>query len=279
MKAVYFLFLKTSFYLAQVFLAIGFFQSTAVASLQPTGKLLSYKAHYQLSLGSVGPESIVSDVEGTMVVEFQDACEGWIVQQNADLLVSTQEGTDQEIKWNYVTWESKNGLLFRFNMRRYLDGLMEDNIRGVAMIDPKANEGKIIYENPYYLTQKLSPKTLFPTAHFVHLLKAARAGEKLLSCIVFDGSSLEGSAEVNAFIGLLHPAVKQEASALKMGELKKFWPIRFAIYTSYNTGEGPDLESAQQVMENGIPLGCTIDYGDFKVKGVLERYEVLKEDC
>lgn len=240
---------------------------------------VSYKAYYKLSLGTVGPDSIVNDVEGTMMVEFRDACNGWTIQQNSELFVSTQEGNEEEVKWNYVTWESRDGLLFRFNMRRSVNDLIEDDIRGVATIDPQMNEGKAIYEKPYYFTQKFSAKTLFPTAHFIQLLNGAKRGEKLLSCTVFDGSTLEGASEVNAFIGLLHQPQEQNPPGSKTSELKKFWPIRFAIYGPHNTGEGPDLESAQQVMENGIPLEYTIDYGDFKIKGVLERYELLKESC
>lgn len=261
-----------------LFLVMGCLQTVNAAVSGPLENPTSYKAYYKLSLGPVGADSIVSDIEGTMTVEFQDTCDGWIVQQNAEVFVSTQEGTEQEIKWHYVTWESKDGSLFRFNMRRYLDDALEDDIRGVARIDPKASEGKAIYEKPYYFTQKFSPKALFPTAHFLSLLKAAKKGEKLLSCIVFDGSTLEGASEVNAFIGLSHVPHLQ-GSSLKAEELKKFWPIRFAIYGPHNTGEGPELESAQQIMENGVPLEYTIDYGEFKIKGVLERYDLLKEGC
>ncbi|MGL5720242.1 MAG: EipB family protein, partial [Alphaproteobacteria bacterium] len=120
-----------------------------------------------------------------------------------------------------------------------------------------------------------------PTAHLLYLLGLAKKGEKFTSNTVFDGSSLEGPVEISAFIGKPHEPVgfsnlnrfKEHFGA------QKFWPIRFAVYGAQSKGETPDLESAQQMLPNGLPLEYIIDYGDFRIKATLDRYELLGVKC
>lgn len=242
--------------------------------------LASYKAYYTLSLAPVVSTSNMTDVEGQMVVEFQDACSGWTLQQNSELWISTPEEESQEIRWNYVTWESKNGHDFRFNMRREVGGVVEDDLRGFVRLD--ANQiGEVIFKKPYYKALKLKKRTLLPTAHLLHLLSLAKKGEKFTSNTVFDGSSLDGPVEISAFIGKPHePVGFSNLNRFKEHfGTQKFWPIRFAVYGAQSKGETPDLESAQQMLPNGLPLEYIIDYGDFRIKATLDRYELLGVKC
>ena len=241
--------------------------------------LAPYKAYYTLSLASSLPDSSVSEIEGQMIVEFQDMGNGWVLQQNSELVLINTNSQETQIRWNYVTWESKNGKDFRFNMRKEVDGVMEDDLRGSAHL--KHQTLKITFKRPYYKVLKLKENVLFPVQHLQNLLHMATKGENFISNKVFDGSSFDGPVAVNTFIGRPHQPIRfQNLKHFKQDfKDQRFWPIRFAMYQPQSDRESPDLESAQHMLPNGLPLEYLIDYSEFKIKAVLNCYELLGASC
>lgn len=254
-------------------------QAEGPVCAKTTIPLSAYKACYILSLAPNLPESSVTEIEGQMVVEFREVGGGWTLQQNADLTVTSANAQQTEIRWNYVTWEAKNGKAFRFNMRKEVDGVTEEDLRGSVLL--KKQNWHITFKKPYYKILKTKDKILFPIQHLHHLLHLAQRGEKFTSNKVFDGSSLDGPVDVNTFIGKPHHPL-QFCNLKNFGQDfggQQFWPIRFAIYQPQSDRESPDLESAQHVLPNGLPLEYLIDYGEFKIKAVLNSYALLGPDC
>jgi hypothetical protein len=214
-----------------------------------------------------------------MVVDFQDEGDGWTLQQNSEITVTTADGEIQNIKWNYVTWEAKSGQDFRFNIHRFVDDVLEDDLRGQAQIHPSSGTLTFTFQKPYYIRKKHVSKPgsiLFPTGHLLKILEAARKGGKMVSYAVFDGSNLEGPSNIDVFIGNSHTPEGGDPQNLDT-QARRFWPVRFAIYGPQNTDEKPDLESTQHIMRSGVSETYVIDYGPYTVKGTLDHYTLNAE--
>ena len=93
---------------------------------------------------------------------------------------------------------------------------------------------------------------------------------------VFDGSSVDGASEINTFIGAEKIVADNPDNAVTHQFANQpFWPVRFAVYGINKSDYEPDYVSIQDLLPNGIIKQYVIDYGGMKIRGVLERIELL----
>lgn len=245
-------------------------------TVKPQIVIAPHRAVYKMTLANVKNGSSIGDVSGKMYFDWSDSCDGWAVQQRLLLHFSYAEGEDSDVSSTVVTWESKDGKRYNFNLRRLSDGKETDNYRGKATMD--GDGGVVHYTVPKDKKDiSLPAKTLFPSAHTVLILQRAMAGEKLFTKRVFDGSDEEGAADVSAFIGpkLEHLQDTETNPNLKSNPLmlQEAWPVRLAFFKpDTETGE-PDYEMDMNLQANGVARYMKLDYGDFSVSGVLESIE------
>ena len=69
-----------------------------------------------------------------------------------------------ELSSTLVSWESKDGLRYRFNERRLKNGEPDEEVRGEARLDGPGKGGKADFTKPEATTLTLEPNVLFPTA-------------------------------------------------------------------------------------------------------------------
>jgi hypothetical protein len=238
-----------------------------------------HRAIYTMTLASAKNGSNITGVTGRMLFEWADACDGWAVQQHLQLHFIYAEGDESDVNSTVISWESKDGKLYNFNVRRMVNGKETENYRGRAVMGEHGGSGK--YTIPKDKKDaELPAGTLFPSAHTVLILGKAEAGnEKLFTRRVFDGSDEEGQADVSAFIGARQEQKLEgeQNSALRDNPLlaTPFWPVRLAFFSpKTETGE-PDYEMNLVMHANGIARSMLIDYGDFAVSGVLSSLEAI----
>ena len=119
---------STAFAAAVGGMAIGFASADA-AEIAP------HRALYAMTLGNSHNDSGVVDAHGTMAYEWGETCDGWTIEQRYRLKMRYAESQDVEIVSNFVTWEAKNGLRYRFNQKQTRNGDVEEEIRGEARLD------------------------------------------------------------------------------------------------------------------------------------------------
>src|SRR5580704_14961205 len=159
----------------------------AAAEVNPIKvKIAPHRAIYTMSLASVKNGSNITGVSGRMLFEWSDVCDGWAVQQHLQLHFTYAEGDESDVTSTVVSWESKDGKRYNFNVRRMSDGKETDIFRGKAVMGEDG--GLVTYVMPKDKTLKLSADTIFPSAHTTIILQKAIAGDKLFSRRVFDGS-------------------------------------------------------------------------------------------
>lgn len=241
--------------------------------------LAPHRAFYSMSLGSVRSGSGVTSVHGAMYTEWNASCEGWTLAQRLLLRIANNHGTNIQTESNFSSWESRDGLSYRFTNRNLRNGKLHEDLRGSATLGAKGKGGKATFTHPKDKSFKLPPGTMFPTRHMIVLIESARRGDKLLFRTVFDGASLDGALEVNAVIGrMVRPGAKKD----KVDPLirRASWTLRLAFFSAKTAKLEPDYELGVRLYDNGVAEDFTLDYGDFTVRAKLEKIEALpKPSC
>ena len=267
------------FALAVVFFSFGAAQA---APLQ----IAPHRALYDIVAGKIKNGSSVQDVKGSMFYDLTDTCDGFAVQQQLKLVFEFPEGDSSTVTSSVVTWEAKDGKSFRFNVKRETNGREDMVYKGVVMpLASNATERVVRYTVPPDKEDgAIGKDDLFPLAHTVLLLEKARAGEKMFSRRVFDGSDEQASADISAFIG---KALQDSLPAKEIAKITKTsadrnllnavaWPVRLAFYKPSSQSGEPDYETDLVLLENGVTRSMMIDYGDFSIKSSLIQLEALE---
>lgn len=234
-----------------------------------------HRAIYDLSLAHAKSSSGIVDAKGSMLVEWADSCDGWTIEQRYRLTVTSDESEDSQVVVSFSTWEAKDGLSYRFFMRKMRDGDIAEEMRGRATLDARGEGGTAEFTQPETTTVELPRGTMFPTDHTLLLIQGANRNERFITRKVFDGGETEGPSDVTAAIG----QVTDPADAKNPMLSHRGWPMRLAFYAPDAAGSEPDYEVGMKLLENGVAEGMTLDYGDLVVRAKLREIEALKPNC
>jgi len=273
--------------LASACLCIGSASAVETAA-PPAVQIAAHRALYTMSLAGSKTDSGVTGAHGQMGYQWGETCDGWTVEQRYELTINYAESQDVNIVSNFVTWESKDGLRYRFNQKETRNGTVDEEIRGSAQLDGPGKGGTIAFEKPQAQTMKLPAGALFPSAHTILLIQKAEAGENFVSRQVFDGATVEGAVLVSAVIGpKIEPKSKAEPTAANEPPApddpvlqRPGWRMRLAFFPADTKAEKPDYELGMLLLDNGISHDMVIDYGDYTIKAKLNKIEALgKPHC
>jgi hypothetical protein len=238
-------------------------------------EVMPHKALYDMTLLSAKPSSGVVGATGTLAYQWGESCDGWTIEQRYKLDMQYEDDPAQEIGSAFVTWESKDGLKYRFNERKTRNGQVEEEIRGDAMLNAKDHSGSANFTRPKEQSFDLPSGSLFPTAHTLTLLRKGETGEDFMSAPVFDGSEFDGAVLISAVIGP-KAATGGVAADITSPLLKRpSWKIRMAFFPESSTEERPDYELSMRMLDSGISSEMTIDYGDYVVRAKLKELQPL----
>jgi EipB-like len=246
-----------------------------------------HRALYSLTLGSSKMASGVLGANGAMYYEWGETCDGWTVEQRFRLTISYAESGSSELSSTLLTWESKDGLRYRFNERRLRNGEPDEELHGEAHLDGPGKGGGAEFTKPETAKMDLAPGVIFPTAHTLVLIDQAMLGNQFVSRKVFDGSSVENASQITAVIGpKLDPGApttgededKPSDQALKSPLLAHpSWRVRLAFFPPDSTAETPDYELGMRLLSNGVSQDMELDYGDYVIKARLDEIEPLQK--
>jgi hypothetical protein len=259
--------------------AAALFGAAAAATAVAAAQIAPHRALYSMTLGSVRNDSGVVDAHGAMVYQWGETCDGWTIEQRYRLKLHYAQSGDADIVSRFVTWESKDGLRYRFNEKETRNGNVDEEIAGEAQVDGDGKGGVARFSRPRPATLQLAPGVLFPSAHTILLIDKARAGTTFISRQVFDGSAEENAVQVSAFIGDQSSADPASAQLSPLLE-RPGWHIRLAFFPTDAKAEEPDYELGMVLLDNGVSRDMDIDYGDYTIRAKLDAIEALtKPDC
>jgi hypothetical protein len=257
-------------------LLVLWISETADAQQPQDVVLAPHRATYEMKLSVARPNSGIVEVNGNMVLETVDACDGWEVKQRIKLTFLRNDGEEFVTDSNFTSYETKDGLELRFSVRNAQNDEIEEELRGKAELQSLGGKGRASFTLPEARSFDLPAGTLFPTTHLRLIIEQARAGEQSVSYKVFDGARLDGAFQVNAVIGRPPrgpvPLVRGDVSLLR--NLPE-WGVRFAFFANGDQGAQPEYELALDLLANGVARSMLLDYGDFAVDAKLIQIQAL----
>lgn len=263
----------------------GLMQILAGAAFAPPAgaapTIAPHFAVYRLSLGKSGDGSgSVAHARGRIEFQWSEGCDGWTVSQRTRLILTSIQGHDFQSGWTLKAWESKDGLSYRFTIRRIENDSAVEETEGKAQLDGSGLGGRVVYTAPEPREMALPEGTLFPTQHSFELLAAAARNELLLWRTVFDATGGEALFGVNAALGRPIPADTPPAFDSPLIAGQPSWRMRLAYFNTDEQQSEPDHEQMQRIYANGVVDELQFEYPDFALNASLERLEALpRPDC
>lgn len=247
-------------------------------------QLAPHRAVYEIVLAESRGGSGVTELTGRMVYELTgSACQGYTQNMRFVTRMTSQEGATSVTDMRSSSWEDALAKAFRFNSSQYKDTKLEETTDGDANRSDAGGEVKVEITKPAKKAISLKKDTFFPVQHSMALLTAARKGDRLLIADLYDGS--EKGEKVFSTASFIGPAkavgynrtlpVAQNAEPLNA---LRSWPISISYFEeSSDKKDGtPSYELAFLYFENGVSRRLFIDYGEFAVRGTLQRVEFLE---
>jgi hypothetical protein len=249
----------------------------STATWAADARLAPHRAAYSLSLAQARSNGVTS-IEGAMTVDWQETCDGWTLSQRMRFRVFDSDGDSVDNDITFSSWESRDGLSYRFTMRTTRNGEVAEQLRGRATLDGVGKGGKVVFVEPENEIVELPPGTLFPTEHTLLLIDRVRAGDQVFTRSVFDGASVDGAMDVNAVMGATIAPDAPNADRRIGGALLSgpSWRVRMAFFRNDDQrGSEPEYETSMRLFDNGVGTEFLFDYQEFSIKAQLERLEAL----
>ncbi len=253
-------------------------QAAGIDNLRP------HRAVYDLRLKKASDRSGITGMNGRIVYEMTGSkCEGFAVRFRFMTNVQTPRKTftnDQRT----TSFESGDGSLFTFVQQSYLNGQLEQDLRGKANRDKNALNIELTKPNE----EKIElGSAIFMTQHIGMLIDAAKDKQTIVTARLYDASENGNElVDTTAIIGkqkLEVTSVEGEpdaVSTLFKGEV--VWPISVSYFNSSNLKGGGEKLPLYQVSflmhESGVSRELKMQYEDYALRGDLTKIEYLKAD-
>jgi hypothetical protein len=249
--------------------------STAPLQAADNIHLAAHRALYRLTLDKARSGDVVG-ATGTMGYEVIDACDGWAVRQRLDMNITNTDGQTIEMISDYATWESKDGLRFRFHVRQTTDGAITSQTDGDAKLDHTGGTGAAHYTTPHTDTKQLPAGTLFPMAHTAAVIAAAQSDKKYLTLPLFDGTDDSGAQSSSIVV-----TDWQKPEASKWPGLSSLYSthVHIAFFGLASDNMTPDYEVGMRYWDNGVADDLRMDFGDFVMNARMTNFALQPRRC
>lgn len=242
-----------------------------------------HRAVYEISFANSRPESQIVGGVGKWVLEVKGgSCTGYDVAYRFVSKLRTDAGGDIMLDTRGKYFESGDASAFDFANSVYQNNELRDDVKGIANRRDDAIEVRLT--KPEAASVSIEKKALFPVQHFTKLIKDAKAGERLVTNVVYEGIEGAKSSLLTSTIILPEKQVETgEGLVYQVLEDRKLrrWPVSISYFKPEKKGDGePEWQNSFLLYENGVARNFTFDYGEFALKGKLETLEILsKEEC
>ena len=109
---------------------------------------MPHRATYDMKLSVARPNSGIVEVNGDMVLETVDSCDGWEVKQRIKLKFLRNDGEEFDTDSSFTSYETKDGLGLRFSVRNIQDDEVEEELRGQADLEATGGKGRARFTLP-----------------------------------------------------------------------------------------------------------------------------------
>lgn len=247
-------------------------------ALPEGARLAPHRAVYEITLGETSDEADIAEVRGLLAIELLEACEGFTVNQRIRTEFLTQSDEIAVTDYSISSFESRDGLSYRFAIRIGDESDEYSEYVGQARLNALGGLGKAEYSEPDGLTLELPEGTMFPNTHTAALLRAALRGETFMSATLYEGSAEYPLDHVTAVTLRSFDA----AGAADREGLRglRSWEQHLAFFNREGLSEtpeaSPDYELTYRLYENGVSDELKMNYGAFVLLGRMVRLDLYE---
>jgi EipB-like len=244
--------------------------------------LVPHRAIYDLSLGATRGNSQLAGVRGRILYDFGGSvCQGYSLEFRQVSELDSGEGKVSTSDLRSTTWEGADAKNFKFSSQNFVDENLVDAVDGRA--EREASKTAVALEKPQPKSLSLAAGVVFPTEHMVRVIKAARAGQAVLSFPVYDGSET-GDKVFDTLTVIGHEIQPGErnhddaaASEPKLASIPR-WPVTVSYFergkVDTNAEQLPAYAISFELYANGISRALALDYNNFVINGKLASLDI-----
>ena len=250
--------------------------SVATTRADSPPDLVPHHATYKLTLTSASGDKAPAAASGVITYEFTgSACDGYATVFRQMTELQPAEGESRVSDMRSATFEDGAAKQFRFNTQTTYSSAPQDDLDGKAA---KQSDGSVsVALDKPETTSAMLKTALFPTEHLRKVIEAARAGQRLLTEPVYDGS--DTGRIVFDTLAIIGPAITgiADEKAAQMDALRSVrrWPVSISYFDQGKSDAQPNYVLSFDLYENGISRALKLDYGTFKLAGELVDLKLL----
>ncbi len=258
-------------------LLCGLHSQAPAAPSDAAESILPHRATYSYAIEREKSDPGYLDAAGEMVTLWSDDCDGWTVEQTSRLLIERTGGVIIDFGWSMESWESKDGLQFRYFLAQAQDGNVISRVQGRATLDAIGEGGEVeIRGDGESITVELLPGTIFPTWHSLDVIDSLQQDRLPLWHVLFDGADDEN---VLSGVSTFHIGERMPTE----DELERFPDLAgqslhrmaFAFFPMQQEASEPEHEMELSLAVNGVVTEFVFDFGEFAVRASLEKLEPM----
>ena len=270
-------------------------------------RLQPHRAIYDISLDETGPAMSIGSITGRVVYELMGStCDGYAQNMRFVTETATTEGQTSTTDLRTSSWEDKLAHSMRFSSSTFGNDQLVEQTQGTATKTEAAGQmatkldgtAKISGPGPAALqslaidltkperkTAMIGEPVYFPIDHSMAIIRQAKAGSRVFSGNLYDGS--EGGEKyyfTAAAIGKVSTREELRAVPKLTGDAAKLdgvrsWPVSIAYFKpeSRHFDQLPLYEMYFRFHENGVTSNLVIDHGDYRLKGELKELTLLEQ--
>jgi len=244
--------------------------------------LVPHRAVYDLSLGTTRTNSQLASVRGRILYNFGgSACQGYSLEFRQVSELDSGEGKVSTSDLRSTTWEGADAKSFKFTSQNFVDENLIDSVDGRA--ERETTKTAVALEKPQQKSLSLAAGVVFPTEHMVRAIRAARAGQAVLSFPVYDGSET-GDKVFDTLTVIGHEIKPDErnhddaaAAEPRLASVPR-WPVTVSYFergkTENGTEQTPAYAISFELYANGISRALALDYNNFVINGKLASLDI-----
>ncbi|MCY4397418.1 MAG: DUF1849 family protein [Rhodospirillaceae bacterium] len=243
------------------------------------GRQSPHKAIYALAVDRVRSAANLAHAEGAIFYEFHETCTAWRIRQRFKLRITRNDREAEETETNSILVEARNGRRLSFSVVTSSDGTVTERLSGVATLGRAGAPGVVEIREPEPARIALPAGTVFPTRHFLEIVRAAERGRRSIWSTVFDGSE-EGGRHSGINVVILgsrpSPGVAEPRPILR----RPGWLMRVSYFAPEAADRRPTYTFRAHFTDSGVARDMVLDYGAFSLTGTLKAIEPLaRPEC
>ncbi len=238
-----------------------------------------HKAIYALATDRIRAAPDLAHADGAIYYELRETCTDWRMRQRFRLRLTRDDREAVETETDSLLVEARDGRRLSFEVVTKAGDTVTERLSGVATLSRIGGPGVVELKEPAPARIPLPAGTVFPTRHFLTVVRAAERGRRSFWSTVFDGSE-EGGRHSGINVVILDRKPSPGEAEPRPILRRPGWLMRVTYFSPEAADGAPTYSFRAHLTDNGVARDMLLDYGAFTLTSTLKAIEPLdRPDC